>query len=251
MELVLFAVELGEEAADAGEGAVAASSMKRCCAGVRSYQGTSVGMPAALAARFISPWWARYLVVVQGCDGAFVEGLGVVGDDEVGVEVDGVAEALAARAGAVGIVEGEEAGLGLAVGAMAGGALEGGGEAELRGVLRSSAAGQQYGTGFRRIRGSRFRWRRRGGCGFGAEGEAVDEDEDGLARSRARGGTRGWRTRRCCRAGCVAWCSLLVEAVVAAAAELGEALLEGVGEGRRRRCSVAASGFLCGRFSAS
>ena len=66
-----------------------------------------------------------------GGDGAVGEGLGLVGNDEVGVEVDGVAEALAARAGAVGIVEGEEARLGLAVGAMAGGALEGGGEAEV------------------------------------------------------------------------------------------------------------------------
>ena len=65
-------------------------------------------------------------------DGAGVEGFGAVGDDEVGVEVDGVAEALAARAGAVGIVEAEEARLGLAIGAVAGGALEGGGEAVLR-----------------------------------------------------------------------------------------------------------------------
>ncbi len=70
-----------------------------------------------------------------GVDGAVVEGLGAVGDDEVGVEVDGVAEALAARAGAVGVVEAEEARLGLAVGAVAGGALEGGGESQcLRGL---------------------------------------------------------------------------------------------------------------------
>src|SRR5207302_7527732 len=60
-----------------------------------------------------------------GGDGAVGEGLRFVGDDEVGVEVDGVAEALAAGAGAVGVVEGEEAGLGLAVGAVAGGAFEG------------------------------------------------------------------------------------------------------------------------------
>ncbi len=85
---------------------------------------------------------ALHLAVVRavfgggpGGDGAFVKGLGFVGDDEVGVEVDGVAEALAARAGAVGVVEREETGFGLAVGAVAGGALEGGGEAVLRTVL--------------------------------------------------------------------------------------------------------------------
>ena len=72
-----------------------------------------------------------------GGDGPLREGAGAVGEDEVGVEVDGVAEALATRAGAVGIVEGEETGLRLAVGAMAGGALECGGEAEmLRRCLR-------------------------------------------------------------------------------------------------------------------
>ncbi len=114
-----------------------------------------------------------------GGDGAFGEGLRAVGDDEVGVEVDGVAEALAAGAGAVGIVEGEEARLGLAVGAVAGGALEGGGEAEVLRLLRSSRG--TVWNGLRRTRGSRFRWRRR--CGertVGADGEAVDEDEDGL-----------------------------------------------------------------------
>ena len=90
-----------------------------------------MGMPADLAKRIISPWKGAVLGRGPGGDGACVEGLGAVGDDEVGVEVDGVAEALAAGAGAVGIVEGEEAGLGLAVGAVAGGALEGGGEAEV------------------------------------------------------------------------------------------------------------------------
>jgi len=46
-----------------------------------------------------------------GGDGALGEGAGAVGDDEVGIEVDGVAEALAARAGAERIIEREEAGL--------------------------------------------------------------------------------------------------------------------------------------------
>ncbi len=55
-------------------------------------------------------------------------GFRLIGNDEVEVEVDGVAESLAAGAGAVGIVEGEEARLGLAVLAVAGGALKGSGK---------------------------------------------------------------------------------------------------------------------------
>ncbi len=65
VELVFLALEGGEEASDAGEGA-AAFFDEALLVGVRSYQGMSVGMLAALAARIISPWWGRYLVVVQG-----------------------------------------------------------------------------------------------------------------------------------------------------------------------------------------
>ena len=107
------------------------SSMKRCWSAVEVVPGDVGGDVGGFGG-------ADHLAVVgavfgggPGVDGAVGEGLGLVGDDEVGVEVDGVAEALAARAGAVGIVEGEEARLGLAVGAVAGGALEGGGEAEV------------------------------------------------------------------------------------------------------------------------
>ncbi len=114
-----------------------------------------------------------------GGDGAFGEGFGLVGDDEVGVEVDGVAEALAAGAGAVGVVEGEEAGFGLAVGAVAGGALECGGESEVLGFgfafawhgVELDFAGFAV-AGFDGVDDS--------GADFGSDGEAVDEDEDGL-----------------------------------------------------------------------
>ena len=110
-------------------------------AGVRSNQGTLRDVATACGALHFAVPCGRYLVVIQGCDGAFVEGLRFVGDDEVGVEVDGVAEALAAGAGAEGVVEGEEARLGLAVGAVAGGALEGGGSGGM--------------VGFRFLRGGR------------------------------------------------------------------------------------------------
>ena len=145
------------------------SSMKRLLRGGEVVPGDVGGDAGGLGG-------ALHLAVVgavfgggPGGDGAFVEGLGFVGDDEVGVEVDGVAEALAARAGAVGIVEGEEARLGLAIGAVAGGALEGGGEAEYAACcFVVVVAWGRCGTGLRRIRGSRFRWRRR--CGRGSRG---------------------------------------------------------------------------------
>ena len=47
-----------------------------------------------------------------GVDGAVVEGAGGVGDDEGEVVIDGIAEALASRAGALGVIEGEERGFG-------------------------------------------------------------------------------------------------------------------------------------------
>ena len=67
VELIFFALEGGEEAADAGVRAAAGPFQRRsCCGGSRSYQGTSVGMAADLAKRIISPWKGRYLGVVQG-----------------------------------------------------------------------------------------------------------------------------------------------------------------------------------------
>src|SRR6266853_2209983 len=42
-------------------------------------------------------------------DRTFIQGLALVGDDEVEIEIDGVAETLATRAGAVRIVEGKQA----------------------------------------------------------------------------------------------------------------------------------------------
>ena len=61
---------------------------------------------------------------IPGVDCALVEGLRLVGDDEVEVEVDCVAETLAAQACAEGVVEREEARFGFAILAMAGLALE-------------------------------------------------------------------------------------------------------------------------------
>ncbi len=127
VEFVFLALEGGEEAADAGEGAAAVPE-EVLLRGVEVVPG-DVGGDGGGAGE------ANHLAVEgavlgggPGGDGALREGAAAVGKDEVGVEVDGVAEALAARAGSVGIVEGEETRLRLAVGAMAGGALECGGE---------------------------------------------------------------------------------------------------------------------------
>ncbi len=110
------------------------SSRKLCCAGVRSNHGTVVRHAGCFGG-------ALHLAVVRaifgrgpGVDGAVVEGLRSVGNDEARVEVDGVAETLAARARAERIVEAEQPWLGLAIGAVAGGALKG---AAVPKVLRS------------------------------------------------------------------------------------------------------------------
>ena len=59
-----------------------------------------------------------------GIDGAFVQRLRFVGNDQVEIEVDGVAKTLAARAGAVRIVERKQARFGLLVAQVAMFALE-------------------------------------------------------------------------------------------------------------------------------
>src|SRR6202035_2614670 len=51
-----------------------------------------------------------------GLNDAFVDGLAAIGDDQIDIEVDGVAKSLATRARAVGIVEGKQARLGLLIG---------------------------------------------------------------------------------------------------------------------------------------
>src|ERR1700709_560295 len=58
------------------------------------------------------------------CDGSLCKCLRAVGNDQVRVEVDRITEALAARAGTEGIVEGEESRFRLAVGTVARRALE-------------------------------------------------------------------------------------------------------------------------------
>ena len=76
------------------------------------------------------------------------------------------------------------------------------------------------------------------GADVGGDGEAVDEDEDGLGEVEREEGLGGGELDDLSLAGCtVAGLTGverggLVEAVVAAAAEFGETVFEGVGEGK-------------------
>ena len=96
MELVFFALEGSEEASDAGEAAVAIFD-ETLLVGGEIVPGDVCGDACGFCG-------SLHLAVVgavfgggPGGDGAFVERLRLVRDDEVGIEVDGVAEALAAR----------------------------------------------------------------------------------------------------------------------------------------------------------
>src|SRR6202044_2108496 len=99
--------------------------------------------------------------------------------DEIRVEVDRVAEALAARARTVRIVEGEEARFRFAIGAMAGGALKRRGKTQLcrclvviaRHGVKLNLAGFAV-AGLNRIDDSCAR--------VGRDGKTIDEDEDRL-----------------------------------------------------------------------
>ncbi len=177
MEFVLFALECGEESADAGEGAAAV--FDEGLLGWGQVVPRDVGGDVSgFAARSISPWWGAVLGGGPGSDGAFGQGLRAVGDDEVGIEVDGVAEALAAGAGSVGVVEGEEAGFGLAVGSVAGSAFEGGGKAEVLGC-GFGVAGDGVELDFTGLAVTGLDGVYDSCAGVGGDGEAVDEDEDG------------------------------------------------------------------------
>src|ERR1035437_5383017 len=131
VELVFFALHLREEAEEADECAFAAEN--DFADGFRQVAPGDVERHAqfgSLLAKLREP--GLVLGAVPGVDGATVEGERLVGNDQVQVEVHGVAEALAAGTRAEGIVEAEQARLRLAAGAMAAFAFVGGGEAVAR-----------------------------------------------------------------------------------------------------------------------
>ena len=87
---------------------------RRCSSSVRSQNGTSNRTLPCAALLESCRSHARYLRLGPRLDRAFVERQRLVGNHQVHVVIDGVAEALAARAGAERTVEAEQARLGLA-----------------------------------------------------------------------------------------------------------------------------------------
>ena len=128
VQLVLLAFKEGEEAVDAEECAVAVED-EGLLVGFEIVPGNVHRNAMLLCGLLQLGEVGAILRAIPRVDGAIFQCLRLVGNDEVEVEVDGVAEALAARARAEGVVEGEEARFRLAVDAMARFALESRGEA--------------------------------------------------------------------------------------------------------------------------
>ncbi len=125
VQLVFFALEPGEETVHAGKArAVSPSMMALRCSAVSCAE-RHVERNAARAREAFQFLPQRAVARLgPGLDHAFIDRLAAVGNHQVDVEIDGVAESLAARAGAVRIVERKQARLRLLVHQAAGLALE-------------------------------------------------------------------------------------------------------------------------------
>jgi hypothetical protein len=99
MQLVLLALHLRKEAVDAGKAALAAQhGLARRLEAIRARARRAERPARRLLAQIGEP--GAVFGAVPGVDGAVVEAEAFVGNDQVQVEVHGVAEALAARTGA-------------------------------------------------------------------------------------------------------------------------------------------------------
>ena len=218
VQLVFLALEIIEEAAYAGELAFAFdhhAALLRVKLGPRNIERDVGLLGEALELGEERPVFG----LGPGIDGAFVQGLRLVGNHQVEIEVDGVAETLAARAGAVGIVEGEQARLGLLVAQVAVLALEALRKAEaLRGlaVARSGLEDDFAGLAIADLDGVHD-----AGAGVGRNDQAVNQQEDWLAEVDVEQGFRGGEFEDL---------AVLVEAVEAALAEFEEAGSQVIGE---------------------
>ena len=130
VQLVFLAVEIGEETFQAHPGAppplaLGAAVPNEFLFLLRQFEIRDVEPHAVLARHFLE-LVIEVPVARLGprTHRAFVERARRVGDHQIGIEINGVAEAVAARAGAVGAVEGKQARLRLNVGDAAVLALE-------------------------------------------------------------------------------------------------------------------------------
>ena len=224
VEFVLFAFEGAEEALDAGVGSVAFFD-EALLVGFEIVPGDVSRDVGGFCGTYHLAMVRAIFCGAPGRDRSVGERLRLIGKDEVGIEVDGIAEALAAWAGAVGVVEGEESRFRFAVGAMAGGALKCYGETELCGLFVLVARHREE-LDFAGFAVTGLDGVDDAGAKFRIDCETVDEDEDRLGEVEFEEGFGGGEFDDFIfTAG-----SLLEETVVAAATEFGEAFLESVGK---------------------
>ena len=130
MQLIFLAVEIGEESLDAHPCPAPALACGTAIPYEFLFLLRQLGVRHIQAHTLLAGNFFEFGVKVPvarfgpGIDSAVIERERGVGDDQVGVEINGVAEAVAARAGSVGAVEGEQARLRLGVGDAAALALE-------------------------------------------------------------------------------------------------------------------------------
>ena len=136
VQLVLLALHLREETMHALEALPCRAARISRAASGSSRQGTSIGMPSVAACLLQLGEPGAILGPVPGIDGSVIQRQSLVGNDQVHVEVDGVAESLAARACAERVVEAEQPRLRFAPGPMAVRALVGRGKAKTRTLRR-------------------------------------------------------------------------------------------------------------------
>ena len=146
-----------------------------CCAAVRLRNGTSSGILFARANFFSSSKQRAVARLGPRLDRAFVERFAAVGNHQIDIEIDRISETLAARAGAVGIVERKQARLRLLIHGAARLALESLVEDQAFRRCRPRLRAQIRGSPLRVLRDSRSRRNRPAANAF---------------RDRSRGGPR-------------------------------------------------------------
>ena len=174
VDFVLFLLDLGKEAVDGFDDGGLLGGGEEFVGGIEGDIGDEVDAPVVIG---FGP----------GVDGAIVEGAGGVGDDEGEVVIDGIAEALAGRAGALGVIEGEEGGFGDGEFEVAQAAGEAFREAEAEGFGFAGLFEEDFAS---------FAVAEFDGIDdalhlIGANDEAVGKDEDGLGEVEVEEGFRG------------------------------------------------------------
>ena len=220
MKLVLLALQKLEEAADAGEAGVAGDD-QGLHFGVEFLPGHVEWNSRLLCEAFEFGEQGAIFRFGPGFDGAFVQRFRLVGDNEVEIEIDGVAEPLTAWAGAVGIIEREQARLGFVVSTAVVFAFEALGEAKALELFIFVVAGSGFEDDFSCFAVADFYGVDDSRAGVGGNGDAIDEGEYGLGEIHFQ---QRFRTRE------LEDVAVLKKAVEAAFAEIEEAGFDGVGE---------------------